>query len=132
MLAKDLRRARSSLQSMIPTKTGAAAAVGLVIPELAGKLDGYAVRVPVVNVSMVDFTFTPAKSVTADQVNAVLKQAAENELSGILGYCDAPLVSCDFNHCANSSTIDSLLTKTIGGLVKCVSWYDNEWGFVVC
>lgn len=126
---KDLRRARSALQSMIPTKTGAAAAVGLVIPELAGKLDGYAVRVPVVNVSMVDFTFTPAKATTAKEVNAVLKHAAENELAGILGYSDAPLVSCDFNHCAHSSTVDSLLTKTVGGLVKCVSWYDNEWGF---
>ena len=125
----DLRRARSAAVSMIPTKTGAAAAVGLVLPELAGKLDGYAVRVPTPNVSLVDFTFEAIKSVSVASVNEALLFASQHELKGILGYTDEQLVSVDFNHCAASSTIDSLETRVIGNLVKVVSWYDNEWGF---
>jgi glyceraldehyde 3-phosphate dehydrogenase len=127
---KDLRRARSATQSMIPTKTGAAAAVGLVLPELAGKLDGFAVRVPTINVSLVDLTFTAARDTTVDEVNSVIKQASDGELAGVLGYNDAPLVSVDFNHNPLSSIFDSTLTKVLGGkLVKVCSWYDNEWGF---
>ncbi|HEX9773101.1 MAG TPA: type I glyceraldehyde-3-phosphate dehydrogenase [Steroidobacteraceae bacterium] len=127
---KDLRRARSATMSMIPTKTGAAAAVGLVLPELNGKLDGFAVRVPTINVSMVDLTFTAARATTLDEVNKVLKAAAEGELKGILNYSDGPLVSVDFNHDPASSTYDATLTKVIDGtLVKVCSWYDNEWGF---
>jgi glyceraldehyde 3-phosphate dehydrogenase len=127
---EDLRRARSATQSMIPTKTGAAAAVGLVMPELNGKLDGYAIRVPTINVSLVDLTFTAKRATTVDEVNNVLKAAAEGELKGILAYNKAPLVSVDFNHDAHSSTFDSTLTKVVEGtLVKVSAWYDNEWGF---
>ncbi|MDT0633910.1 type I glyceraldehyde-3-phosphate dehydrogenase [Spectribacter hydrogenoxidans] len=126
----DLRRARSATQSMIPTKTGAAAAVGLVMPELNGKLDGFAVRVPTINVSMVDLTFTAARDTSVDEVNQVLKSASEGALKGILNYSEAPLVSQDFNHDPASSTVDAPLTKVIDGrLVKVLAWYDNEWGF---
>jgi len=127
---EDLRRARSATQSMIPTKTGAAAAVGLVMPELAGKLDGYAIRVPTVNVSLVDLTFVAKRSTTVDEVNSVLKEAADGTLKGILAYNKAPLVSVDFNHDPHSSIFDATLTKVCEGtLVKVSSWYDNEWGF---
>ena len=127
---KDLRRARSATQSQIPTKTGAAAAVGLVLPELNGKLDGFAVRVPTINVSLVDLTFEAARDTSIDEINAVLKEAAEGELKGILAYNDEPLVSMDFNHTTVSSTYDATLTRIIDGrLVKVCSWYDNEWGF---
>ena len=126
----DLRRARSATQSMIPTKTGAAAAVGLVLPELNGKLDGFAVRVPTINVSLVDLSFIAARDTTVEEVNKILKDASESkELKGILNYNDKPLVSVDFNHCPASSTFDSTLTKVSGRLVKVTSWYDNEWGF---
>jgi len=126
----DLRRARSASQNMIPTKTGAAAAVGLVLPHLNGKLDGYAIRVPTINVSVVDLTFVAKKGTTAEEVNAALKQASESDLKGILEYTTEPLVSSDFNHNPASSIVDSLLTKVSGGtLVKVASWYDNEWGF---
>ncbi|OGT43495.1 MAG: type I glyceraldehyde-3-phosphate dehydrogenase [Gammaproteobacteria bacterium RIFCSPHIGHO2_12_FULL_40_19] len=125
----DVRRARAAALSMIPTKTGAAAAVGLVLPELAGKLDGYAVRVPTANVSLVDLTFEAETPVTVKAVNDVLLAASEGELKNILNYTDLPLVSIDFNHCSASSTVDSLETRVIGNLVKVVSWYDNEWGF---
>lgn len=127
---KDLRRARSATQSMIPTKTGAAAAVGLVLPELNGKLDGFAVRVPTINVSFVDLTFVAKRDTTVEEVHSILKAASEGPLKGILGYNDKPLVSIDFNHDAHSSTYDATLTKISGGrLVKVTSWYDNEWGF---
>ncbi len=127
---KDLRRARSATMSMIPTKTGAAAAVGLVLPELKGKLDGFAVRVPTLNVSLVDLSFVARRATTVEEVNAVLKTAAAGPLKGVLAYNDQPLVSIDFNHDAASSTYDSTLTKVIDGtLVKVCSWYDNEWGF---
>ncbi|QQE06507.1 type I glyceraldehyde-3-phosphate dehydrogenase [Cupriavidus sp. ISTL7] len=126
---EDLRRARSATQSMIPTKTGAAAAVGLVMPELNGKLDGFAIRVPTINVSLVDLSFVAARETTVDEVNAILKAASEGELKGILDYNTAPLVSVDFNHNAASSTFDATLTKVSGNLVKVSSWYDNEWGF---
>lgn len=126
---EDLRRARSATQSMIPTKTGAAAAVGLVLPELNGKLDGFAIRVPTINVSMVDLSFVAARETTVDEVNAILKQASEGALKGILDYNTAPLVSVDFNHNPASSSFDATLTKVIGNLVKVSSWYDNEWGF---
>ena len=127
---KDLRRARSATMSMIPTKTGAAAAVGLVLPELNGKLDGFAVRVPTINVSLVDLTFTAARATSIDEVNKVLRSASQGELKGILNYSDGPLVSVDFNHDPASSTYDATLTKVIDGtLVKVCSWYDNEWGF---
>jgi len=127
---KDLRRARSATMSMIPTKTGAAAAVGLVLPELKGKLDGFAVRVPTINVSLVDLTFTAKRATTVEEINAILKSAADGSLKGILAYNDQPLVSVDFNHDAASSTYDASLTKVIDGtLVKVCSWYDNEWGF---
>lgn len=126
----DLRRARSATMSMIPTKTGAAAAVGLVLPELNGKLDGYAVRVPTINVSLVDLTFEAARPTTVEEVNAIMKEASEGALKGVLNYNTAPLVSVDFNHDPASSTFDSTLTKVSGGtLVKVQSWYDNEWGF---
>ena len=126
----DLRRARSATHSMIPTKTGAAAAVGLVLPELNGKLDGFAVRVPTINVSLVDLSFIAARDTTVEEVNKILKDASESkELKGILNYNDKPLVSVDFNHCPASSTFDSTLTKVSGRLVKVTSWYDNEWGF---
>ena len=126
---EDLRRARSATMSLIPTKTGAAAAVGLVLPELNGKLDGFAIRVPTINVSLVDLSFIAARDTTVDEVNAVLKAASENELKGILDYNTEPLVSVDFNHNPASSTYDSTLTKVRGRLVKVSSWYDNEWGF---
>jgi len=127
---EDLRRARSATMSMIPTKTGAAAAVGLVLPELNGKLDGYAIRVPTINVSLVDLSFIAARDTTADEVNAIMKEASESKaLKGILNYNKAPLVSVDFNHDPASSTFDATLTKVSGRLVKVSSWYDNEWGF---
>src|SRR5260221_11746234 len=127
---EDLRRARSATMSMIPTKTGAAAAVGLVLPELNGKLDGYAIRVPTINVSLVDLSFIAARDTTADEVNAVMKEASESKaLKGILNYNKAPLVSVDFNHDPASSTFDATLSKVSGRLVKVSSWYDNEWGF---
>jgi glyceraldehyde 3-phosphate dehydrogenase len=127
---KDLRRARAATMSMIPTKTGAAAAVGLVLPELNGKLDGFAVRVPTINVSLVDLTFTAARPTTVEEVNAAMKQAADGDLKGVIQYNTAPLVSVDFNHEPASSIFDSTLTKVSNGtLVKALSWYDNEWGF---
>ena len=126
---KDLRRARSATQSMIPTKTGAAAAVGLVLPELAGKLDGFAVRVPTINVSIVDLSFTAARDTSVNEIHAIMRDAAEGELKGVLAYSDEPLVSVDFNHNPVSSTYDATLTRVIGRLVKVCSWYDNEWGF---
>jgi len=127
---KDLRRARSATQSMIPTKTGAAAAVGLVLPELNGKLDGFSVRVPTINVSVVDLSFVAARATYKEEIDEIMKEAAEGELNGVLGYNDAPLVSIDFNHNKASSTYDATLTKVMGGtLVKVLSWYDNEWGF---
>jgi glyceraldehyde 3-phosphate dehydrogenase len=126
----DLRRARSATQSMIPTKTGAAAAVGLVLPELNGKLDGFSMRVPTINVSVVDLTFTAARNTTIEEVNGIMKDASNGELKGVLEYNEAPLVSCDFNHNPASSVFDSSLTKVMSGnLVKVLSWYDNEWGF---
>jgi glyceraldehyde 3-phosphate dehydrogenase len=127
----DLRRARSATQSMIPTKTGAAAAVGLVLPELDGRLDGFAMRVPTINVSVVDLTFTPSRATTAEEVNAAVRAAAEGPLEGVLGYTEEPLVSIDFNHNPASSVLDAGLTKVSGDgkLVKVCSWYDNEWGF---
>jgi len=127
---KDLRRARSATMSQIPTKTGAAAAVGLVLPELKGRLDGFAVRVPTINVSLVDLTFTAKRTTTVEEVNQALRNAADGALRGVLAYNEAPLVSIDFNHDAHSSTFDATLTKVIGGtLVKACAWYDNEWGF---
>jgi glyceraldehyde 3-phosphate dehydrogenase len=126
---EDLRRARSATMSMIPTKTGAAAAVGLVLPELNGKLDGYAVRVPTINVSMVDLSFIAKRETTVEEVNSILKTAAEGPLKGVLEYNEAPLVSIDFNHNPASSAFDATLTKVSGKLVKVSSWYDNEWGF---
>jgi glyceraldehyde 3-phosphate dehydrogenase len=127
---EDLRRARSATMSMIPAKTGAAAAVGLVLPQLKGKLDGFAIRVPTINVSLVDLTFTPGRATTIDEVNKIVKAAADGPLKGILAYTDAPLVSVDYNHDPASSTYDATLTKIIDGkLVKVCSWYDNEWGF---
>lgn len=126
----DLRRARSATMSMIPTKTGAAAAVGLVLPELNGKLDGFAMRVPTINVSVVDLTFTAQKNTSVEEINETIKAAAESELKGVLEYSDGPLVSIDFNHNPASSVFDGTLTKVLNGtLVKVCSWYDNEWGF---
>jgi glyceraldehyde 3-phosphate dehydrogenase len=129
VMHEDLRRARSATMSMIPTKTGAAAAVGLVLPELNGKLDGYAMRVPTINVSVVDLTFIAKRDTTVEEINQVLKTASEGALKGILDYNTAPLVSVDFNHNPASSTYDETLTKVNGRLVKVSSWYDNEWGF---
>ena len=127
---EDLRRARSATMSMIPTKTGAAAAVGLVLPELNGKLDGFAIRVPTINVSLVDLSFVAARATSAEEINALVQAAANGPLKGVLAYNDGPLVSVDFNHNPASSTYDSTLTKVIDGtLVKVCSWYDNEWGF---
>jgi glyceraldehyde 3-phosphate dehydrogenase len=127
---KDLRRARSATMSMIPTKTGAAAAVGLVLPELNGKLDGFAMRVPTINVSVVDLTFVAKRATSVEEVNDVVKKAADGPLKGVLEYSDGPLVSIDFNHNPASSIFDSTLTKVSEGtLVKVCSWYDNEWGF---
>ena len=129
-LHEDPRRARAAGQSMIPTSTGAAKAVGLVLPELDGKLDGTAVRVPTPNVSMVDLTFTSSSKTTADEINAAIKTAAEGQMKGVLSYNDAPLVSADFNHNPASSNFDSTQTYVIGeNLVRVLSWYDNEWGF---
>ncbi len=129
VMHEDLRRARSATMSMIPTKTGAAAAVGLVLPELNGKLDGYAIRVPTINVSVVDLSFVAARDTTVDEVNAIMKEAADGALKGILTYNTAPLVSIDYNHNPASSNFDATLTKVSGRLVKVSSWYDNEWGF---
>ncbi len=126
---EDLRRARSATMSMIPTKTGAAVAVGLVLPELNGKLDGYALRVPTINVSIVDLSFIAKRETTVEEVNAILKEASEGALKGILTYNTEPLVSIDFNHNPASSNFDATLTKVSGTLVKVSSWYDNEWGF---
>jgi len=127
---KDLRRARSATHNQIPTKTGAAAAVGLVLPHLNGKLDGFSIRVPTINVSLVDLTFVAKKKTTVEEVNAAVKQAADSDLKGVLEYCTEPLVSSDFNHNPASSVFDSTITKVSDGtLVKVYSWYDNEWGF---
>lgn len=125
----DLRRARSATQSIIPTKTGAAAAVGLVLPELNGKLDGFAVRVPTINVSVVDLTFEAKRNTTVEEVNEIIKKAANGPLKGILAYNEEPLVSIDFNHNPSSAIFDVVGTKVIGNLVKILAWYDNEWGF---
>ncbi len=129
VMHEDLRRARSATMSMIPTKTGAAAAVGLVLPELNGKLDGYAIRVPTINVSVVDLSFIAARDTTAEEVNAIMKEAADGPLKGILTYNTDQLVSIDYNHNPASSNFDATLTKVSGRLVKVSSWYDNEWGF---
>ncbi|HQN13376.1 MAG TPA: type I glyceraldehyde-3-phosphate dehydrogenase [Quisquiliibacterium sp.] len=126
---EDLRRARSATMSMIPTKTGAAAAVGLVLPELNGRLDGYAMRVPTINVSIVDLSFIAARDTSVEEINAIMKEASEGAMKGVLAYSSAPLVSVDFNHNPASSTYDESLTKVSGRLVKVGSWYDNEWGF---
>ncbi len=125
----DLRRARSATHSMIPTSTGAAKAVGLVLPALKGKLDGFAVRVPTINVSAVDLTLTVERETSAEKINALLQEAAEGELKSVLAYNNAPLVSIDFNHNPASSVFDATQTRVIGNLVKVFSWYDNEWGF---
>ena len=126
----DMRRARAAGMSMIPTTTGAARAVAEVLPELKGKLDGSAIRVPTPNVSLVDLTFTPSRATSVEEINAALKAASEGALKGVLAYSDEPLVSIDYNHCPASSTIDSLETTVLEGkLVRVVSWYDNEWGF---
>lgn len=128
---KDMRRARSATMSMIPTKTGAASSIGLIIPELNGKMDGFSVRIPTINVSMVDVTFDAARPTSKEEVDAILKEASQGALKGILAYNDEPLVSVDFNHTTVSSTYDSTLTKVSkdGLLVKVCAWYDNEWGF---
>ena len=128
---EDIRRARSATMSMIPTKTGAAAAVGLVLPELKGKFDGFAIRVPTINVSLVDLTFTPKRATTIEEINKLVKAAAASgPLQGILAYTEAPLVSVDYNHDPASSTYDATMTRLIeGNLIKVCSWYDNEWGF---
>jgi len=126
----DLRRARSATMSQIPTKTGAAAAVGLVLPELNGKLDGFSMRIPTINVSAVDLTFTASRATTIEEVNASMKAAAEGPMRNVIAYNEAPLVSIDFNHNPHSSIFDSTLTKVMDGtMVKVLSWYDNEWGF---
>ncbi len=126
----DMRRARAAAMSMIPTTTGAARAVSLVLPELKGKLDGSAIRVPTPNVSLIDLTFTPGRDTSVEEINAALKAASEGALKGVLAYTDEPLVSIDFNHSPASSTVDSLETAVIEGkLVRVLSWYDNEWGF---
>jgi glyceraldehyde 3-phosphate dehydrogenase len=127
---KDLRRARSAVHNMVPTKTGAAAAVGLVLPHLNGKLDGYSIRVPTINVSIVDLTFVAKRPTTVEEVNQAVKQASETDLKGILEYTTEQLVSSDFNHNPASSIVDAGLTRVSEGtLVKVSSWYDNEWGF---
>ena len=125
----DVYRARSATQSMIPTKTGAAAAIGEVLPELKGRLDGLAVRVPTINVSLVDLTFNAGRETSIEEVNSILKEAAESDLSEVLSYCDKPLVSSDYNHIPYSSNFDALQTRVNGSLVKVMAWYDNEWGF---
>ena len=130
MAHSDLRRSRAAAVSMIPTSTGAAKAISLVIPELKGKLDGFAIRVPTPNVSVVDLTFILSKKVTVEEINAALKEASEGKLKGILGYTEDPVVSVDFNHCQLSSIIDAKSTKVIqDDFVKILSWYDNEWGY---
>jgi glyceraldehyde 3-phosphate dehydrogenase len=129
VMHEDLRRARSATMSMIPTKTGAAVAVGLVLPELDGKLDGYAIRVPTINVSVVDLSFIAARDTTVEEVNAIMKEAADGPLHGVLTYNTEQLVSIDYNHNPASSNFDATLTKVSGRLVKVLSWYDNEWGF---
>jgi glyceraldehyde 3-phosphate dehydrogenase len=127
---KDLRRARSATMSQIPTKTGAAAAVGLVLPELNGKLDGFSMRVPTINVSVVDLCFVAKRETTVDEVNRLVREAAEGSMAGVLAYNELPLVSIDFNHNPHSSIFDAGLTRVMdGNLVKVLSWYDNEWGF---
>lgn len=126
---KDLGRARAAAHNMIPTNTGAAVAVGLVLPELKGKLDGFAIRVPTMNVSVVDLTFISSRQTSPDEVNAVIKSSAENELQGVLEYCDRTLVSTDFNHDIHASIFDATQTRVTDNLVKVLSWYDNEWGF---
>ena len=127
---QDLRRARSAVENMIPTKTGAAKAVGLVLPQLKGKLDGFAVRVPTINVSLVDLTFEAGRDTSVEEVNALVKAASEGAMKNILGYNTLPLVSMDFNHSTQASTFDSTLTKVSNGnMVKVLAWYDNEWGF---
>ncbi|WP_264435719.1 type I glyceraldehyde-3-phosphate dehydrogenase [Coxiella endosymbiont of Dermacentor marginatus] len=126
---RDLHRARAATQSMIPTKTGAAVAVGLVLPELNGKLDGYAIRVPTINVSVIDFTFNAKKSVNVLEVNALMKEVCLGKMKGVIGYNEEPLVSIDFNHNPHSSVFDAGQTRIIDKLVKVISWYDNEWGF---
>ena len=127
---KDLRRARSATMSQIPTKTGAAAAVGLVLPELNGRLDGFAIRVPTINVSLVDLSFTAKRETSSEEVNRLMKEAAGGAMRNILAYNEEPLVSIDFNHNPHSAIFDATLTKVIGGtLVKVCAWYDNEWGF---
>ncbi|MDR0996565.1 MAG: type I glyceraldehyde-3-phosphate dehydrogenase [Zoogloeaceae bacterium] len=133
-LHKDMRRARAAAQNIIPTKTGAAKAVGLVLPQLKGKFDGFALRVPVLNVSLVDLTFTPKRPTTAEEINQLMRDAAQGELQGVLAVNDAPLVSSDFNHTPVSSTFDATQTRVLSGddgqtLVKVLSWYDNEWGY---
>ena len=125
----DLRRARSATQSMIPTKTGAASAVGLVLPELNGRIDGFAMRVPTINVSIVDLTFTAGRATSAEELNEAVLLASQNELNGVLACTDEPLVSIDFNHDPVSSTLDAGLTKVSGNLAKVCAWYDNEWGY---
>jgi glyceraldehyde 3-phosphate dehydrogenase len=125
----DMYRARAAALNMIPTKTGAAQAVGLVLPELNGKLSGFAIRVPTANVSVVDLTFVAGRETNKDEVNGILKAASEGALKGILGYNVEPLVSSDFNHTTTSSNFDATQTQVIGNLVKVLSWYDNEWGF---
>ena len=130
VLHKDLRRARSATQSMIPTKTGAASAVGLVLPKLQGKLDGFSVRVPTINVSLVDLSFIASRATTVEEIHNIVKEASSGDLQGVLDYSDGPLVSIDFNHNPASSTYDATMTKVQEGtLVKVCSWYDNEWGF---
>lgn len=127
---KDLRRARSAVENLIPTKTGAAKALGLVLPELQGKFDGFSVRVPTINVSLVDLTFEAARDTSIEEVNAIVKAASESSMQHILGYNSLPLVSSDFNHLPQASVFDSTLTKvTNGNMVKVLAWYDNEWGF---
>jgi glyceraldehyde 3-phosphate dehydrogenase len=128
---KDMRRARSATQSLIPTKTGAAKAVGLVLPALQGKFDGFAMRVPTINVSVVDLTFTASRATTVQEVNQILKEASEGELKGILAYNTLPLVSVDFNHNPYPSIFDSTQTRVSkdGKLVKVLAWYDNKWGY---
>ena len=126
----DLRRARSATMSMIPTSTGAAAAVGMVLPELNGKLDGFSMRVPTINVSVVDLTFTASRETSVDEINSLMKAAADGEMKGVLAYNDKPLVSVDFNHDPASSSYDSTQTRIMGDkLIKVIAWYDNEWGF---
>lgn len=125
----DLRRARSATMSMIPTKTGAAIAVGLVLPELNGRLDGFSIRVPTINVSLVDLSFTAEGETSKQEIDKIMKEASEGELKDLLAYSDGPLVSIDFNHTTASATYDATLTKVTGNLVKVMAWYDNEWGF---